>query len=115
AYDFIGSEPAADTVYRVIRSEAVFNEIFRATDASARRPGFSGQTVVAILLKEAPAIPLQFTKAEVAGYIIHVYAQPCSSNNCGSSRVVLATIPNVGSARSVRFFVGGESKAVVTL
>jgi hypothetical protein len=114
SYNYTGESLTADTMYRVIRSEDVFTANFNAADAAARKPGFSGQTVVAILMKAA-ATPLKFTRAEVAGRIINVYAQTCSGADCPSRSAVLATIPKVGSARAVQFFINGESKARLDL
>lgn len=111
-YEFTAGNPVTDTAYRVIRSEADFDASFRAA-ASARRPAFHGQTVVAIVLKTAPSTPLHFSRAEKEGRMINVYAQTCTE--CSSSRAVMATIPTVGDARSVRFFINGENKAVLGL
>ncbi|HEY1021441.1 MAG TPA: hypothetical protein VGE06_03980 [Flavisolibacter sp.] len=113
AYEYSGSILATDTVYRIIRNDADFDAAFQASSASVRRPAFYGQTVVAILLKTTPSVPLQFSRAEKQGKVVNVYAQTCSG--CSSSRVVLATIPNVGDARSVRFFVNGEPRTTLGL
>lgn len=113
AYEYSGSILAADTVYRIIRNDADFDATFKAVSASVRRPAFNGQTVVSILLKTAPSVPLQFSRAENQGKVVNVYAQTCSG--CSNSRAVLATIPNVGDARSIRFFVNGELKTSLNL
>ena len=113
AYNYSGSNLEADTVFRVFRNETVFNATFAATNTAARRPAFQGQTVVAIIMKSAPVTPLHFSRAEVAGKVINIYAQPCTG--CSSSRVVMATIPNVNDARSVQFFINEESKARLEL
>lgn len=112
-YEYSASTLATDTVYRIIRNEADFDAAFRAASASVRRPAFQGQTVVAFLLKTAPSMPLQFSRAEKQGKVVNVYAQTCSG--CSGGRAVLATIPNVGDARSVRFFVNGELKTNLDL
>ena len=109
-----GYQPAptvltTDTSYRVFRSEEAFNRNFAATAQGTRRPAFEGQAVVAILLKAAPAVPLRFERAEVVGTAIHVFAQACTQPDCIAGQAVLATIPNVGRAREVQFFVDGRS------
>ncbi|HEV7333415.1 MAG TPA: hypothetical protein VGN63_20440 [Flavisolibacter sp.] len=113
AYDYTGSNPEADTVFRVIQNEIMFDASFRATSASARQPAFQGQTVVAIVMRAAPPTPLHFSRAEVSGTAINVYAETCTG--CDRTRAVVATIPNVGNVRLVRFFIGGESKASINL
>ena len=115
AYSFQGDDLVMDTVYRIIQNEDLFNAGFSAANASARRPGFDGQMVVAIIMKTAPATPLRFTGADVSGNVVNVYAQPCTGDDCENSRAVLATIPKVGNARTVQFFVNGERKASLSL
>ena len=68
SYTVQDQSPSADTTYRVIRSEDVFNSSFSASAADVRKPDFGGQTVVAILFKNAASQPgMQFQKAEIVG------------------------------------------------
>lgn len=113
SYNYSNSEREADTLFRVIRDEALFNNSFHTSNSTARRPAFSGQTVVAIVMKSTPAIPLRFSRAEVVGKEVNVYTQPCTA--CGNSKVLAATIPNVGNAHTIRFFINGENKASLRL
>jgi hypothetical protein len=110
-YTYSGSE--ADTLFRVIREETIFNASFQPNNATVRRPAFNGQTVVVLVTKSIPTAPLHFSRAEVVGKEINVYAQPCTT--CDRSAVVAATIPNVSSAHNVRLFINGENKASVKL
>ena len=113
SYNYSGTESVTDTVFRVIQDEAGFNASFQTNYSTVRRPAFNGQTVVAIVMKSMPATPLHFSRAEVVGKAINVYAQPCTT--CNRSNVVAATIPNVGNAQTVRFFINGERKASLKL
>ncbi len=112
-YRYAPGESEPDTLFRVVREEASFNASFEASNATVRRPGFNGQTVIAIVMKSVPATALHFSRAEIVGKEINVYAQPCAT--CTRSNVVAATIPNVGNAQTVRFFVDGVSRASLEL
>lgn len=113
SYRYAPGEGEPDTLFRVIRDEALFNASFVASNAGVRRPAFSGQTVVALVMRSVPATALHFSRAAVVGKQINVYAQPCAA--CTKSNVVAATIPNVGHAQTVRFYIDGESRASLAL
>lgn len=114
-YRYTAQPLTADTTYRIYQRQEDFDRQFSASGEVTRQPGFSGQWVVAILLKETPALPLRFERAELNGSAINVYAQPCTGTECDNNPVILATIPRSGSARHVRFFVNGERKREVAL
>jgi hypothetical protein len=106
----------SDTTYQVIQDTLTFRASFTAA-ARARKPNFDGQVVVAILTKQLPSQAFRFTRAEVAGKTINVYAQNCqrdTDSTCEKNSIVLAAIPKVGNARSVHFFVNNEPREVVS-
>jgi hypothetical protein len=106
-----------DTVYSIVQTDAEFNQKFRSAGGPVRTPAFTGQVVVAILLKDGSS-PLRLEKAEVVGNTVHVYAQTCPKPDCDKMPTPLtcmATIPKVGNAKTVLFFVNGERKSTVEL
>ncbi|GAA4737324.1 hypothetical protein GCM10023229_15080 [Flavisolibacter ginsenosidimutans] len=106
----------ADTTYQVIQDATTFHASFAAS-STARKPNFDGQMVVTILTKQLPSQAFRFTRAEVAGKTVNVYAQSCqrdADSTCEKSSVVMAAIPKVGSARSVQFFVNNQPKELVS-
>jgi hypothetical protein len=114
-YNYSTVSSPADTLYKVIRTAEEFRASFAQTTAEARQPDFSGQMVIAIIVNEAAGNPLQFEKAETVGTTVNVYARSCEGPDCNRGQAVLATIPRVGNARNVRFFVNGESRGQVYL
>jgi hypothetical protein len=112
-YRYAMNSLPTDTVYSIYKSEETFNSQFAASSAAVRRPGFDGQWVVAIVLPTETATPLRFERAEVVGKTVNVYAQTCTDAACRNSPAILATIPKVGSALAVRFFINGEQKKAV--
>lgn len=103
-----------DTAYRVVPNDTDFDALVRATSANAKRPGFDGQMVVA-LFTEAPS-SLQFVQAGFMGKNVQVYLASCNAAQpCSTSKVFLATIPKVGSAKRVQFFINNETKATIDL
>ncbi|HUC80787.1 MAG TPA: hypothetical protein VMR70_07715 [Flavisolibacter sp.] len=110
----ITNNAVKDTVYRVVRNDADFDALVRATSANAKRPGFDGQMVVA-LFTEAPS-SLQFVQAGFMGKNVQVYLASCNAAQpCSTGKVFLATIPKVGSAKRIQFFINNETKATVEL
>jgi hypothetical protein len=108
--------PNKDTTYQVIQDAPTFRASFTAS-STARQPNFDGQMVVVVLTKQLPLQAFRFTRAEVAGKTINVYAQNCqrdTDSSCEKNTVVMAAIPKVGNARSVRFFVNNEPREVVS-
>lgn len=103
-----------DTAFMVFKNEQAFNTSFSSTSASARQPGFNGQMVVTIVFKNAAVTPLRFEKAEVSGNTINVYTVSCEAG-CKSGQALLATIPKVGNASGLQYFVNGEKKKYVAL
>lgn len=114
SYTKINEPNSDDTAYHVIQNEETFAANFRASSADAKKPGFTGQMVVAMLTPQ-PSL-LQFERAEKVGTRIHVYLRSCTAAPaCTSSNFFLATIPKVGNARLVQFFVNNEAKATIEL
>jgi hypothetical protein len=104
-----------DTTFSVYKTSADFSGDFSPAAAEARHPDFNGQMVMAIVVRSAAQPALQFDRAEVAGKTINVYAQTCGSQKCPAGPALLATIPRVGDARAVRFFINGENRREVQL
>lgn len=118
SYILKGSVPSGDTVYQVYTDEANFIAAFATTDENARQPDFSGQIVVAIVLKDTTApSALQLERAEIAGSTMSIYAVSCSSgaSGCISGPVVMATTPRSGNVKNVQFVVNNNSRYTVTL
>jgi hypothetical protein len=114
-YETVNDDLAEDTAYHVFQNDASFAAVVRATAGDAKKPSFNGQMAVAMLTK-LPSL-LQFERAEFTGNRIHVYLQSCSTSQpgCSTSKLFLATVPRVGNARSVQFFVNNEPKAPINL
>lgn len=110
--------PPADTSYMVYRTETAFDAAFQPGTAS-RRPDFSGQTTVALVLPATPSgTALRWDRAEVEGNTMHVYAQSCTLGTdagCLASPNLLATTPRSGNVKRVAFWVNGISRRVVEL
>lgn len=114
SYTKINEPNSNDTAYHVIQNEETFAANFKASSADAKKPGFTGQMVVAMLTPQ-PSL-LQFEKAETVGTRINVYLRSCTAAaTCTSSNFFLATIPKVGNARSVQFFVNNTGRSIVSL
>ena len=114
-YSLVNKNLAQDTSYMVIQNEAEFGNTF-VTSAGTHKPDLSGKTAVAIVVKNASS--LQFDSADYVGTRINVYAKTCSPGSnatCNSGNVFLATIPKVGSAKSVQFFINNSSRGTVSL
>lgn len=117
SYSRINSADISDTTYHVIQNEETFSANFRASSADAKKPGFNGQMVVALLTPQ-PSL-LQFDRADHSGPRINIYLRTCTPASslpaCNSSNFFLATIPKVGDARSVQFYIDNTSKRIVDL
>jgi hypothetical protein len=110
------SQSVTDTIYKVVTSQEDFNNSFVAVTGTAKQPAFNGQTVVAVLLKDASS--LRFERAEFTGPTINVYVQSCNAattSDCRSGTLFLAAIPKVGSAKRVQFFVNGSNRRTMSL
>jgi hypothetical protein len=115
-YAIVNNNTVDDTTYRVTQSEANFISAVKTISANAKKPSFDGQVVIALFTK--PSSALQFEKSEFTGNRVHVYLRSCipsSQPDCSSNRLFMATIPKVGNARRVQFFVNNEAKAIVDL
>ena len=110
--------PPADTTYAIYRTEVAFDLAF-APGTASRRPDFSGQTTVAIVLPAVPAgNALRYDRAEIEGATMHVYAQSCTLGTdagCLASPNLLATTPRSGNVKRVTFWVNGISRRTVEL
>ena len=102
-----------DTTFSVYKASADFSGDFSPAAAETRRPDFNGQMVVAMVVRNAAQTALQFDRAEVVGKTINVYAQTCRSQDCPAGPALVATIPKVSEATTVRFFINGESRSEV--
>lgn len=117
-YSLSNAQLLNDTTYRVSRTSEEFSADFASSISNSRRPDFSSQMVVAVLLKDANRAGLHFDKAEIVGRTINIYMQSCTSPNeptCMTGSLVMATIPKVGNANKVAFFVNGNSRFITGL
>lgn len=114
--NYSATTAAPDTAYRVVRTDHELNALMTPA-AGVVRPDFGGQVAVAIVLPEAAGQGLKFLRAEYVGTRVHVYAETCASGDagCTANRLVAATVPKVGSARTVAFFVNGTVRNEVKL
>jgi hypothetical protein len=115
-YETVNDDITEDTTYHVFQNDAGLAAVVRATGTDAKKPSFNGQIAVALFTK-APSL-LQFERAGFIGDQIHVYIRSCTPSSqpgCNTNKVFLATLPKVGNARSVQFFVNSEAKAIVDL
>lgn len=104
----------ADTTYKVIQNDAAFHQAFGlAAGETPRNPSFNTQMVVAILFRDGFGRSLLFERAEFNGPVINIHARSCTGGQgCG---IPVATIPKVGSAKTVRFFIDGNNTGRVDL
>lgn len=111
-HSYKAKSPVADTVYQVFADQNTFADAFEALHHDAKKPGFSGQTVVAISFSGDAQPNLQFGKAEIAGHIMNVYLVACTPGNAGcfSEPVVMAATPKSTSVKEVSFFISGQKK-----
>jgi len=111
-YSLVNDNPPQDTTYMAIQNETEFANTFTGTE----KLDLYGKTAVAIVLKNAAS--LQFDSAGYIGSTVNVYAQTCSATaqpQCATSKVFLATVPKVGSARTVQFFINNNKRGSVKL
>ena len=100
-----------DTMFQVYRNDAEFASAFTASSASTKKPDFNGQMAIAVITKAASSI--FFDKAEVAGNTVNLYLQSCTpsvQSPCQPGNLFLATIPKVGSAKNIAFYVDSVIK-----
>ena len=108
----------ADTLYKVTRNAEEFDASFTSLVGTNTRPDFHAQMAVAMLLKNATTAGLQFEKAEVEGSTVNIYLRSCAgtaTENCLKGNALIATIPKVGSAKKVRFFVNNSTRFIAGL
>jgi hypothetical protein len=113
-YSLAAGQTVTDTTYKVFTNEADFNATIVSSGMDIRRPDFNGQTAIAILLPFSSA--MQFDSAEVVNRSIYVYAWSCtpaSSPNCTTGSLFVASVPKVGSATKIQFFINGISRRTI--
>jgi hypothetical protein len=114
-YSFVNNNTAQDTSYLAIQNEATFANTFISTSGTGKLDLY-GKTAVAIVLKNSAS--LQFDSADYLGVNVNVYAQSCTTStqsNCSTGNVFLATIPKVGNAKTVHFFIDNRKRGSVQL
>jgi hypothetical protein len=114
-YSLVNNNTLQDTSYMAIQNETTFTNTFTAS-AGTDKLDLYGKTAVAIVLKNSAL--LQFDSADYIGANVNVYVQSCNSAsqpNCTTGKLFLATIPKVGSAKTVHFFVNNNKRSSVQL
>jgi hypothetical protein len=111
-YSLANNNTLQDTSYMAIQNEATFANTFTGPE----KLDLYGKTAVAIVLTNPAS--LQFDSAEYSGSNVNVYAQSCSTATqppCVTGKVFLATIPKVGGAKTVHFFINNNKRSSVQL
>jgi len=117
-YTLKSFDQVTDTTWMAFTNQTEFDAVFNATGPGAKRPDFNAQTVVALILKNAPASPLTFEKLEVAGNTLNVYAATCltpTQTNCIQNQVIMAATAKSGNVKRVQFFMNGVNKRTIGL
>ncbi|RYZ28905.1 MAG: hypothetical protein EOO10_08000 [Chitinophagaceae bacterium] len=111
-YSLVNPNSVQDTAYMAIQNETDFSSTF----TGAEKLDLYGKTAVAIILKNDAS--LKFDSADYIGSSVNVYAQTCSAASqpqCATGKVFLATIPKVGSAKTVHFFINNNKLGSIKL
>lgn len=101
---------ATDTSYYAISNQEAFDAVFTtSTVDQLPKPGFSGQTVVAIAMPGNGAAKIE--RATINGKIMSVYASSCirEAADCPKNGLSLITTPKSSSVRNVQFFMNGAN------
>ena len=117
-YTLKSFDQVTDTTWMAFTNQTQFDAVFNATAPDAKRPDFSAQTVVAMILKKAPTTPMAIEKLETAGNTLNVYAATCLSatqTNCTQNQVIMAATAKSGNIKRVQFFMNGVSRRTVDL
>ena len=113
-YTLRNQEISQDTTFILARNESELSNQFTAT--GTEKLDMYGKTAVAIALKNPAA--LQFDGADFSGDRIRVYVKTCEAAtqpNCLPGKIFLATVPKVGSAKSVQFYINNHLSGQVQL
>src|SRR5688572_12278800 len=65
-YTLKSFDQVTDTTWMAFTNQAQFDAVFNSTAPDAKRPDFTAQTVVAMILKTPPSTPMTFEKMEIA-------------------------------------------------
>ena len=111
-YSLVNNNTVQDTTYMAIQNTTVFSNTFTGPETL----DLYGKTAVAIVLKNPAS--LQFDSADYVGTNVNVYATTCNpatEPNCSTGQVFLATVPKVGNAKTVHFFINNVRRSSVQL
>jgi hypothetical protein len=100
--------------YKAITSQAQFDEIFGAAQTAGteiKKPEFSGQVVVAVILKATnKPTEVKIKKAEIGGADLNVYYSIETKNETQSfstTPTAVAAVPRSQSVKRVNFYAEG--------
>jgi hypothetical protein len=117
-YNLKSFDQVTDTTWMAFTNQAQFDAVFNSMAPDAKKPDFNAQTVVAMILKNAPSTPMAFEKMEIAGNTLNVYAATCltpTQTNCTQNQVIMAATAKSGNVKRVQFFMNGVSKRTIGL